>query len=256
MLGGYLIAYLNLDEVIRIIREEDEPKPVMMARFTLTDEQAEAILNMRLRALRKLEEIEIRNEHDGADDEKAQLEALLASDAQAVEDDRLADRASCARSSARTPPLGKRRTTFADAPEHRRRRHPAGHDREASRSPSSSRRRAGSARMKGHLDRSRRADLQGRRPAEARLPRADHRQAAGASPPAASSSRSAATSCRAGAAMASRCASWSTWKTTRTSSPSSSTRPAASCWSPRTTATASSCRRTRWSPTRARASRC
>ena len=64
ILDGYLIAYLNLDEVIRIIREEDEPKPALMARFTLTDIQAEAILNMRLRALRKLEEMEIRSEHE------------------------------------------------------------------------------------------------------------------------------------------------------------------------------------------------
>jgi topoisomerase IV subunit A len=64
ILEGYLIAYLNLDEVIRIIREEDEPKPALMKRFKLTDNQAEAILNMRLRALRKLEEMEIRTEHD------------------------------------------------------------------------------------------------------------------------------------------------------------------------------------------------
>ena len=61
ILGGYLIAYLNLDEVIRIIREEDEPKPALIKRFKLTDTQAEAILNMRLRALRKLEEM--RNPH-------------------------------------------------------------------------------------------------------------------------------------------------------------------------------------------------
>ena len=60
ILGGYLIAYLNIDDVIRIIREEDEPKQVMMARWDLTDVQAEAILNLRLRALRKLEEFEIR----------------------------------------------------------------------------------------------------------------------------------------------------------------------------------------------------
>ena len=68
ILGGYLIAYLNLDEVIRIIREEDEPKPALMERFDLTDIQAEAILNMRLRALRKLEEIEIRKEHKALTD--------------------------------------------------------------------------------------------------------------------------------------------------------------------------------------------
>src|SRR5690606_36389260 len=77
VLGGYLIAYLNLDEVIRIIREEDEPKSFMMDAFKLTDLQAESILNMRLRALRKLEEIEIRREHDGLSAEKIDLEALL-----------------------------------------------------------------------------------------------------------------------------------------------------------------------------------
>ncbi|HSI39620.1 MAG TPA: DNA topoisomerase IV subunit A [Xanthobacteraceae bacterium] len=77
VLGGYLIAYLNIDEVIRIIREEDEPKPAMMARFELTDVQAEAILNMRLRALRKLEEFEIRKEHDALSKEKAGIEKLL-----------------------------------------------------------------------------------------------------------------------------------------------------------------------------------
>jgi len=78
VLGGYLIAYLNLDEVIRIIREEDEPKPALMARFGLTDVQAEAILNMRLRALRKLEEMEIRREHDALSAERSDLLALLA----------------------------------------------------------------------------------------------------------------------------------------------------------------------------------
>ena len=64
VLEGYLIAYLNLDRVIEIIRYEDEPKAVMMAEFGLTDVQVEAILNMRLRALRKLEEIELRAERD------------------------------------------------------------------------------------------------------------------------------------------------------------------------------------------------
>ena len=80
VLGGYLIAYLNLDEVIRIIREEEEPKPALMQRFDLTDVQAEAILNMRLRALRKLEEIEIRKEHKALTEEKGGLESLLASE--------------------------------------------------------------------------------------------------------------------------------------------------------------------------------
>src|SRR3978361_1754284 len=63
ILDGYLLVYLNLDEVIRIIREEEHPKPRLIDRFSLSDVQAEAILNMRLRSLRKLEEMEIRKEH-------------------------------------------------------------------------------------------------------------------------------------------------------------------------------------------------
>ncbi|MAF60676.1 MULTISPECIES: DNA topoisomerase IV subunit A [Pseudomonadota] len=78
LLRGYIIAYLNLDRVIEIIRSEDEPKPVMMAEFELTDRQAEAILNMRLRSLRKLEEMELRREHDALIAEQAELEELLA----------------------------------------------------------------------------------------------------------------------------------------------------------------------------------
>jgi topoisomerase IV subunit A len=117
LLGGYLIAYLNIDEVIRIIREEDEPKPVMMARWGLTDTQAEAILNLRLRALRKLEEIEIRKEFDALTEEKAAIEKLLASDAKlwrmlAVEIAAIRDKYGP------ETELGKRRTTFADAPDH------------------------------------------------------------------------------------------------------------------------------------------
>ncbi|MEM6903903.1 MAG: DNA gyrase subunit A [Pseudomonadota bacterium] len=77
VLGGYLIAYLNLDEVIRIIREEDDAKASLIATFDLTDVQAEAILNMRLRALRKLEEMEIRKEHDALSEEQADLSDLL-----------------------------------------------------------------------------------------------------------------------------------------------------------------------------------
>lgn len=81
LLEGYIIAFLNLDRVIQIIRTEDEPKPVMMAEFALTDRQAEAILNMRLRALRKLEEMELRKEREALAREQAELEALLSSDA-------------------------------------------------------------------------------------------------------------------------------------------------------------------------------
>ncbi|WP_375597707.1 DNA topoisomerase IV subunit A [Devosia sp. Naph2] len=80
VLEGYIIAYLNLDEVIRIIREEDDAKASLIAAFDLTDNQAEAILNMRLRSLRKLEELELRKEHANLTEEKGKLESLLASD--------------------------------------------------------------------------------------------------------------------------------------------------------------------------------
>ncbi len=116
ILGGYLIAYLNLDEVIRIIREEDEPKPALMKRFQLTDNQAEAILNMRLRALRKLEEVEIRREHEALTREQKGLEGLLASDDEqwariAGEIREVKERFS------KKTDLGRRRTDFAEAPE-------------------------------------------------------------------------------------------------------------------------------------------
>ena len=80
ILAGYLIAYLNLDEVIRIIRQEDEPRDLLMTTFDLTQNQADAILNMRLRALRKLEEDGIRREHKDLSKEHASLKELLASD--------------------------------------------------------------------------------------------------------------------------------------------------------------------------------
>ena len=80
VLAGYLIVYLNIDEVIKIIRDKDEPKPALMKKFTLTDIQAEAILNMRLRSLRKLEEFEIRKEFDALEKEKNTLESLLKSE--------------------------------------------------------------------------------------------------------------------------------------------------------------------------------
>ena len=80
VLDGYLIAFLNIDEVIRIIRFEDEPKQVLMSTFSLSDVQAEAILNLRLRALSKLEEVQIRAEHERLSAEKLELEALVASE--------------------------------------------------------------------------------------------------------------------------------------------------------------------------------
>jgi topoisomerase-4 subunit A len=81
ILSGLLLVFLNLDEVIRIIRREDEPKPVLIKRFKLSDEQAEEILNTRLRHLAKLEEMKIRDEQKSLSQEKADIEALLASKA-------------------------------------------------------------------------------------------------------------------------------------------------------------------------------
>ncbi len=81
VLDGYLVVYLNMDEVIRIVREEDDPKMELIKTFDLTEIQADAVLNMRLRSLRKLEEIEIRKEHDGLVKERDKLQALIKSEA-------------------------------------------------------------------------------------------------------------------------------------------------------------------------------
>ncbi|OYZ97317.1 MAG: DNA topoisomerase IV subunit A, partial [Novosphingobium sp. 17-62-8] len=114
LLGGYIIAYLNLDRIIEIIRTEDEPKPVMMAEFELTDRQAEAILNMRLRSLRKLEEMELRKERDGLLAEQEELQKLL--DDPKLQKRRLkADLKKLRKDYAEDTVLGRRRTTIAEA---------------------------------------------------------------------------------------------------------------------------------------------
>ncbi len=116
ILSGYLIAYLNLDEIIRIIREEEDPKAVMIAKFSLTDNQAEAILNMKLRNLRKLEESEIRKEFDDLTAEKGELEALLADEKlrwQAIAGEIKLIREKFGKKTA----LGRRRTEFAEVPD-------------------------------------------------------------------------------------------------------------------------------------------
>ncbi|MBA3878835.1 MAG: DNA topoisomerase IV subunit A [Sphingobium sp.] len=114
LLDGYIIAFLNLDRVIEIIRTEDEPKPVMVAEFQLTDRQAEAILNMRLRQLRRLEEMELRRERDALAEESGGLEALLASDK--LQRKRLkADLGVIGKRYGRDTKLGARRTTIAEA---------------------------------------------------------------------------------------------------------------------------------------------
>jgi topoisomerase IV subunit A len=112
VLDGYLIVYLDLDKVIRIIRTEDEPKPKLIKAFKLSEVQAEAILNMRLRSLRKLEEMEIRREHDALSKEQKELKKLLGSDK--LKDERLIEevKAMDARFGLKTE-LGRRRTEIA-----------------------------------------------------------------------------------------------------------------------------------------------
>ncbi|HEY4202158.1 MAG TPA: DNA topoisomerase IV subunit A [Devosiaceae bacterium] len=116
VLEGYIVAYLNLDEVIRIIREEDDAKASLMATFSLTDNQAEAILNMRLRSLRKLEEMELREEHKSLTEEQGHLETLLASDKRQWGE--IAKQVTDLRNTyGDDHPLGPRRTALGEAPE-------------------------------------------------------------------------------------------------------------------------------------------
>jgi len=115
LLSGYITAYLDLDEVIRIIREDDEPKPVLMQRFDLTDRQAEAILNMRLRSLRRLEEMELRREQEKLGAEHAELEALVGSTAR-QKTALKKQLASLMRDYGADTPNGRRRSDFAEPP--------------------------------------------------------------------------------------------------------------------------------------------
>lgn len=116
VLDGYMIAFLNLDEVIRIIRFEDKPKEELMSAFNLTERQADAILNMRLRALNKLQEIEIKTEYDKLAIEKADLEALLGSDKKQW--DEISDQVKALKNiyGPKTE-TGARRTHFEDQPD-------------------------------------------------------------------------------------------------------------------------------------------
>jgi topoisomerase-4 subunit A len=116
VLDGYLIAYLNIDEVIRIIRHDDDPKAKLIAKFKLTEVQAEAILNLRLRSLSKLEEVEIRAEHDKLSKERRDLKQLLKSED--LQWERVAEEVKAMRERfSKKTPLGRRRSSFADAPD-------------------------------------------------------------------------------------------------------------------------------------------
>lgn len=115
VLAGYLIVYLNIDEVIAIIRKSDEPKPALMKKFGLTEIQAEAVLNIRLRSLAKLEEIEIKKEHDALTKEKDELEKLIKSEARqwtAIKK----QIAGLQTMFGKNTPLGKRRTMAGKVP--------------------------------------------------------------------------------------------------------------------------------------------
>ncbi len=116
LLDGYLIAFLNIDEVIRIIREEDHPKQEMIDRFGITDIQAEAILNLRLRALRKLEEIAIRKERESLSEERSVIIAMLGSERRQWTKVKKELRTAREAFDPDTD-LGRRRAVFGDAPE-------------------------------------------------------------------------------------------------------------------------------------------
>jgi topoisomerase IV subunit A len=115
VLDGYLIAYLNIDEVIRIVRFEDDPKAKLIKRFKLTEVQADAILNLRLKSLSRLEEIEIKAEHDRLAKERREIKSLLKSDDQQW--DRIAEEVKATREAySKKTELGRRRSSFAEAP--------------------------------------------------------------------------------------------------------------------------------------------
>ena len=115
VLGGYLVAYLNLDEVIRIVREEDQARPALMAAFGIGEVQADAILDMRLRALRRLEEAQIRREHETLEAEREGLEKLSSS-TRRQKTVLLAEIAEIETRFGRETALGARRTAIGAAP--------------------------------------------------------------------------------------------------------------------------------------------
>ena len=175
VLEGYLIAYLNLDEVIRIIREEDEPKAEFMRRFGLTDVQAEAILNMRLRSLRRLEEIEIKGEHKKLSGERSDLIELLGSDR--LQWKRISSEINeLKKNFGDKSPLGRRHTSFRGGAQYsnRRRGGRAGRERASHGDPV---RKGLDSRPEGPPGRPVQAPVQDRRRAQMVHPRPDHGQA-------------------------------------------------------------------------------
>ena len=232
VLGGFLIAYLNLDKVIKIIRNEDEPKPVLIKTFKLTDVQADAILNMRLRNLRKLEEMEIRREDKDLREEKARS-SRSCSRSEKEQWKTVADEIKKVRETfGPKTPLGKRRTDLRRSARARR-----GRDRRGAwsmREPITVvvSEKGWIRALRGHVDRPVGRRVQGRRRAEIRVPGRDHVEDAWCSRPTAASTRSMPPSCRAGAATASRCGCSCRYRAGRRSGRRcSAIRAAASSWS-------------------------
>ena len=115
VLAGFLIAYLNIDEVIRIVRFEDDPKARLIARFKLSEVQADAILNLRLKSLSKLEEIEIKTEHEKLGKERRDIKQLLKSEG--LQWERVTEEVKATREAySKKTDLGRRRSSFAEAP--------------------------------------------------------------------------------------------------------------------------------------------
>ena len=254
VLGGYLVAYLNLDRVIKIIRKEDEPKPVLMKSFKLSDVQADAILNMRLRNLRRLEEMEIRQEDKDLRTEKKSIEELLRSAKQQWK--KIAEQIKEVRGAfGPKTPLGKRRTGFAQAPEH-----DEAAIKEAMVDPRADHRRGVGEGLDSRAARSASpiCPASPSRPTTARRSRSSPRprRSSWCSPPTANSTPSRRQNCRAAAATASRCVCSSSSNRRPTSLRCSVIRAAASSWRQAARAGDSSCRRTSALPIPARASRC
>ena len=202
VLDGYLIAYLNIDEVITIVRFEDDPKAKLIKRFKLTEVQAEAILNLRLKSLSKLEEVEIKAEHDKLSKERRELKSLLKSDdlqwERITEEVKATREAYSKKTDARPPPQHVRRRTG------HRGRSRTGDDREGAhhRDPV---REGLDPRHEGPHRRLLQARVQAGRPAAARRQGADDRQAAGARHQRQGVHAAGRPASRAGAATASRC---------------------------------------------------
>ena len=226
VLGGYLIAYLNIDKVIKIIRTEDEPKPALIKAFKLTEIQADAILNMRLRSLRKLEEFEIRTEDKNLRAELKGIKGILGFRDRTMVQGRRAGPQSprhlWAEDAARQAPHPVRRCARA------RSRRDRGSLRRARAGHGGGFRQGLGAHAEGPRRRSLGPDLQDRRQARLGVLRRDHLEAAAVRHQRKILFARRRQSCRAGAAMASRSGCSSTWSRTPRSCRCSSTRAAAS----------------------------